>query len=716
MTQNSPPSRISIFFLLLPLLILIPALFGVPFSSPDAAYTDLLISHYPNALYLKQSILEYHTIPLWSPAILGGYPFAANPLSGLWYPAGWGALLFPLPQGFTILIALHLVLGGLGMYRLLRAEGLRHFPALFGALAFEFMPKLFAHYGAGHLTLLYAVPWTPWLLLAARNEKRKWASGVVLALIFLADPRWAAYAGLLWLGYLFAYSQYNIPEKIQRLLISLGTTALLSAPLLIPLLEYVSLSTRSRLAPAEVFSHSLPPAQLLGLLFPSGGGSAEWFFYAGGAGVALLLISLTNAQCRKKSRFWLWTAGLSLGLALGSHIPGLELLARLPGFSLLRVPPRTLFLMGMALASIGAHVIASVFGEVIQGQGLNRAARLSLVGLVTFAIFLGGGVWTLAGELPLPVAWGVGAIILAAAWIGAARKRLSPQAWLMGLLFLSVIDWGGAALISFDIRPNEEAFAQQSELAEYLAETPGRFRVYSPSYSLPQHIAAQHGIELADGVEPLQITAYAQFMEAATGVPQDGYSVTLPPFAAGEPSRDNANYIPSPELLGLLNVRYVAAEFDIAVDGLVFREQFGGTCLYENTLALPRAWVQPFGADLGQNATPAEIIAWEPNHITIKAPGPGLLVLSEIAYPGWRVKVDDQKAEMKIVAGILRGVELPAGAHEVEFFFRPLSVYVGLAFFVIGLITTKDFLIGTKNLGSCINNVQDDINSFFFGL
>jgi len=58
-------------------------------------------------------------------------------------------------------------------------------------------------------------------------------------------------------------------------------------------------------------------------------------------------------------------------------------------------------------------------------------------------------------------------------------------------------------------------------------------------------------------------------------------------------------------------------------------------------------------------------------------------------------------------------VELPAGAHEVEFFFRPLSVYVGLAFFVIGLITTKDFLIGTKNLGSCINNVQDDINSFF---
>ena len=723
MKPNSTPSppnlitsshRVSYLLLLLPLILLLPGFVGIPFSSPEALYTDLLISHYPNALYLKQAILEYHSIPLWSPTILSGYPFAANPLSGLWYPLGWVALAFTLPQGLIILIALHLVLGGVGMYRLVRAEGLRHSPALFAALAFELMPKLFAHSGAGHLTLLYAVPWTPWLLLAARDKGRKWTSGVVLALIFLADPRWAAYAGLLWLVYLFAHSQHDTKslraliakqspilrkniasagkrlfatialsslfEKIRYLLVSLGITILLSAPLLVPLLEFVSLSTRSHLASAEIFSHSLPPAQLLGLFFPSGGGSVEWMYYAGGAGIVLVIISLTSAQTRKKSRFWLWVAGLSLVFALGSHIPGLELLAILPGFSLLRVPPRTLFLTGIAVAVVSAYSLE----ELLSRQKLNRGARLSLMGLVAFVLLAGGGIWALIGELPFSVAWGMGAITLAALWVDVARRSVSPQVWMIGLVLLGIVDWGGADFLGMDIRPNERAFAQQSELVEYLSEKSGRFRIYSPSYSLPQHITAKHELELVDGVDPLQIAAYAKFMEEATGVPQTGYSVTLPPFAEGETVRDNAAYIPNPELLGLLNVHYVAAEFDLVVDGLVFREQFGKTRLYENTFALPRAWVQPLGTEPSQNATPAEIIAWEPNHITIEAQGPGLLILSEITYPGWIVKVNGQKTAIETVAGILRGVEISEGDHQIEFLFRPMSVYIGLALLIVG--------------------------------
>ncbi|MBS1250458.1 MAG: hypothetical protein MAG431_02052 [Chloroflexi bacterium] len=602
------------------------------------------------------------------------------------------------------------------------------------------MTKLFAHFGAGHLTLLYAVPWTPWLLLtltpaltqeerrsvsplpvgegpgvramwdqAGERESvsplpvgegpgvradRKWASGVVLALIFLTDPRWAAYAGLLWTAYLFTYSQFNWRDKIWRFLSSLGLTILLSAPLLLPLLEYTSLSTRSSLAPEEVFSHSLPPAQLLGMLFPSRGGSAEWAFYAGGAGLVLTLLALTDARIRKKTRFWLWAAGLSLVFALGSHLPGLALLARLPGFSLLRVPPRTLFLVGLALPSIAAYSVE----HLLSGWALNRAARLILVGLVAAVFFLGGGIWALTGELPFTILWGVSALLLAALWIGVGRERVSPQVWLVGLFLLGAVDWAGAALMSYDVRPNSEVFSHQGELAEYLSERPGHFRVYSPSYSLPQRLAAQHGLELADGVDPLRLTAYAKFMETATGIPQEGYSVTLPPFAGGDPSRDNAAYFPDARLLGLLNVRYIAAEFDLEVEGLVLREQFGETRLYENQLTLPRAWVQPADTEPGQSAEPAELVAWKPNRITIRAEGPGLLVLSEIDYPGWRVRVDGQNAEMQAVAGILRGVELAEGEHHIEFFFRPWRLYVG------GLIGLSS-LIGLIGLNG-LNNLS----------
>ena len=158
--------------LITPLVLILQSPSGFPYPAPGAEYSDISISHYPNMLYLKRVLLDTGTVPFWSPAIFSGYPFAANPLSGLWYPPGWIALLFPLPMGFNLVAAMHLLWGGLGIYLLLRAEGLSDRSAIFGALAFEFSPKLFAHYGAGHLTLYYAVAWTPWLIWAAQRAKK----------------------------------------------------------------------------------------------------------------------------------------------------------------------------------------------------------------------------------------------------------------------------------------------------------------------------------------------------------------------------------------------------------------------------------------------------------------------------------------------------------------------------------------------------------------
>jgi hypothetical protein len=53
---------------------------------------------------------------------------------------------------------------------------------------------------------------------------------------------------------------------------------------------------------------------------------------------------------------------------------------------------------------------------------------------------------------------------------------------------------------------------------------------------------------------------------------------------------------------------------------------------------------------------------------------PALLVLSESAYPGWRVTVDGQTAEPLTAYTIIRAVCVPAGQHVVEWDFRP-AVY-----------------------------------------
>jgi hypothetical protein len=247
-----------------------------------------------------------------------------------------------------------------------------------------------------------------------------------------------------------------------------------------------------------------------------------------------------------------------------------------------------------------------------------------------------------------------------------------------------------------DFQPSEFVRGEQKEVVTTLTSMPGTFRVYSPSYSLPQQVAADHGVELADGVDPMALKSYADFMRVATGVPGEGYSVTIPAFETGNPSQDNAGYLPDADLLGLLNVRYVVAEFDLAVEGLVLQAKIGGTRIYENLNARPRAWIQPVGQAVGIGAKAVDRLTWSPNRIELAVRGPGMVVLSEVDYPGWNVQVDGQKAEVEVVGGLFRGVEVGPGGHMVEFRYTPVSVYYGLGSFGIGISLATGYWIWCK--------------------
>jgi len=133
-------------------------------------------------------------------------------------------------------------------------------------------------------------------------------------------------------------------------------------------------------------------------------------------------------------------------------------------------------------------------------------------------------------------------------------------------------------------------------------------------------------------------------------------------------------------------VRYVAAGFDLQVAGLALRARFGETRLYENLSASPRAWLEPGGAPAGQPPAVVGLDEWSPERIQLQAQGPGELVLSELAYPGWRVRVDGAPAELEESLSLLRAVTLDEGVHQVVFEFRPLSLYLGLACCLAGLI------------------------------
>ena len=699
-------TRISFWLFVLPLLLLLPSLNSFPYPAADAAYSDLTISHYPNAHYLKESITTWREIPLWSSTILSGYPFSANPLAGLWYPIGWLLLLIPLPLGFNLLVGLHLIWGGIGMYLLMRREGIGHIAALFAGISFAMLPKLFSHYGAGHLTLLFAIPWTPWLLwshLAGYKFSVKGISisvipGLILAMIFLADIRWGAFAVVLWWVYSLAHRKGSWRNLIFGIVGQTILALLLSAPLILPLIEYSLLSTRTGLNPSEVLAYSLPVGNLLGLIFPGINGYHEWVLYSGGIVFILAVSAIILRNERYKDVFWVGVLLASLVIALGSQIPGIEFMTKIPFVSLLRVPSRALFLAGLSLAALSGYGLEKILQITIKQS--REKLNLILIALIAFSLLLAAGIYMVEGNLPFGIMWGAFMLAMGVLWIELKFKtRLRFEIWIVGLFLIGLVDLGVVNMNSFQGRSAEDVFTEREAIAQYISAQPGDFRTYSPSYSIPQQTAVRYGLELTDGVDPLQMEAYANFMESATGVPRTGYSVTIPPFENGDPKMDNAGYSPDAEKLGLLNVGYVVSDYELNnVAGLTLERQFNEAFVYKNSYKMPRAWVEMKDGSMDSTVKPVEILYRTPNRMSISAEGPGSLVVSEINYPGWEVWVDGEKKEIETSFGLLRSVKVNSGKHEVFFAYQPGSLFMGLVLSIGGLFLLGVFSIRPKQI------------------
>lgn len=68
------------------------------------------------------------------------------------------------------------------------------------------------------------------------------------------------------------------------------------------------------------------------------------------------------------------------------------------------------------------------------------------------------------------------------------------------------------------------------------------------------------------------------------------------------------------------------------------------------------------------------------------APGGGVLVASELFYPGWTAEVDGQERRVLRADGILRAVEVPAGVHRVTMSYRPTHWTLALLLTGAGLV------------------------------
>jgi hypothetical protein len=84
----------------------------------------------------------------------------------------------------------------------------------------------------------------------------------------------------------------------------------------------------------------------------------------------------------------------------------------------------------------------------------------------------------------------------------------------------------------------------------------------------------------------------------------------------------------------------------------------------------------------------ADLTLHQPDRLTIQATMPcdGMVVLSDAFFPGWRARVDGERAEIYEVNGAMRGVLVPKGLHTVTMRYRPFTVYLGAALSLLGVL------------------------------
>ncbi len=575
----------------------------LPFN-PGARFSDAVTSHLPAAAFLRESIMVDEAFPVWRDTIMAGQPFAANPLNKVMYPPQWLAVILPPVFHLQAMIGLHLLIAGWGMWRWMRALGLRPEAAAFAALMYAMSPRMIGHLGAGHVDIVYAMAWLPHVMLAARNRSVL-PFALTAALMIIGDVRVGYFGMLLAIPYgvVQAVHDKQIKQLPVRMIITGVILSVLLAGLVLSYGQWAVMLTRGSLTQEDAAIFSLTPAQLIGVIIPATGNIETLT----SIGVIVLALAIIGAmQLGKRGRFWLIALVLAVLYALGSNGFLWTMLTDLiPSLLSFRVPSRAWILVTLIVVVLAAHGADALFRWAAQARMLTagsgprptmpmRAVTLITLVLAVAAVVIGGTV--LANMLPLPktsgaalIAGGVGLAVLVVALNRAKQAEFLLH--VVGVLaFVELAIIGGNWL---EWRGGEDWLEPYADLAQFLVDD-GADRIYSPTYSLPQNVAQLYHLQLFGGVDPFQVAHVTQAIRIATYANANAsanmsldvpYSVVQPPLdgiVGDDPATANRFRVYDTRWLGAWGVSHVISAFPIAQQALEYTDTVDGVFIYRN--------------------------------------------------------------------------------------------------------------------------------------
>jgi hypothetical protein len=241
---------------------------------------DLTRYYYPTKQILRDIVLGGE-FPYWNPYFSAGQPIAANPEHEVFYPLTWLILLPSYDLGYRLHILIHLYIGLIGMYALLRSMELRVPAAFFGALTFG-LGGIYLSY-INLLPILFCAAWLPLTCLFVRRfllapSVRDFAlASLFFGLQFLVgEPTTILQTGFI-LGMYALYRGWYAERRMAGMARGVGWIALITtaglmvgAAQVLPALDHVRDSARSiGFEFSLVKAWSMPWAKYAELLFPN---------------------------------------------------------------------------------------------------------------------------------------------------------------------------------------------------------------------------------------------------------------------------------------------------------------------------------------------------------------------------------------------------------------------------------------------------------------
>jgi hypothetical protein len=93
----------------------------------------------------------------------------------------------------------------------------------------------------------------------------------------------------------------------------------------------------------------------------------------------------------------------------------------------------------------------------------------------------------------------------------------------------------------------------------------------------------------------------------------------------------------------------------------------------------------------GQPPTPSETVnvtypSPQETILDVSLDSPGLVILADVEFPGWELKVDGESAPIYRVNGMMRGAAVSAGPHRLVYTYAPQSFLIGRLVSIAGLV------------------------------